>query len=150
MKFTKGDLEDGDIVTQRNGSKKTFNIIEDRFYGLGESAELSLDNYRDDLSDKDGDTQYDIIKVERTTGYKTIFERGKEILDETEKEYLKAIIRPFRNRVIGITKEECGNKQYISIDIKNDSSIDLPIFKAGTMYRGMKAGYTYSLEELEL
>lgn len=150
MKFTKRDLKDGDIVTQRNGSKKTFNIIEDRFYGLGESTELSLDNYRDDLSDKDGDTEYDIIKVERATGYETVFEREKEILDETEKEYLKAVIRPFRDKVKGITKEECKNKQYIAIDIKDDSSIDLPVFEKDTMYKNMKTGYMYSLEELGL
>ena len=44
------------------------------------------------------------------------FIQEKEILDDTEKRYLKAVIRPFKNRVINIVKENCcdGNC-YISI-----------------------------------
>ena len=63
---------------------------------------------------------------------------------------MQDVIRPFRDKVKGITKEECKNKHYIAIDIKNDSAIDLPIFEKDTMYKNMKADYIYSLEELRI
>lgn len=148
--FTKSDLKDGDIVTQRNNDKKIVCNNAEELKGLNIYTRLLLNYYTNDLVDKDGYTGFDIMKVERPVQYETIFEREEEILDETEKEYLKAVIRPFKNRVLGITKEECKNKQYIAIDIKNDSRIDLPVFEKDTMYRGMKVGYTYRLKELEL
>ena len=66
------------------------------------------------------------------------FIQEKKILDDTEKRYLKAVIRPFKNRVINIVKENCcdGNC-YISISLNNAEEILLPNFKKGTMYNGM-------------
>lgn len=146
--FTKSDLKDEDIVTYRNGDRRTVkgNYLIDR-KGL---IVNDLGKYTKDLKGKQGTDYMDIIKVERPVKYETVFERREEILDETEKEYLKAVIRPFRDKVKRIIKEECKNKQYIAIDIKDDSSIDLPVFDKDTMYKNMKAGYTYSLEKLGL
>ena len=90
-----------------------------------------------------------IIKVERP------------ILDDIEKRYLSNIIKPFRNKVIGITKYNYStNGEYIHIKLKRTispvdyfiplASIDLPIFKKGIMYKGMKLRREYSLKELEL
>lgn len=75
-----------------------------------------------------------------------------KILNEAERQYLSAVIRPFRDRVSYICKvntlERYGTQR---IDIGfTDESIDmeLPIFERGTMYKGMKIGKEYTLEEL--
>lgn len=77
--------------------------------------------------------------------------KEKEILDDEEKRYLKAVIRPFKNRVINIVKENCcdGNC-YISISLNNAEEIFLPNFKKGTMYNGMEEDKEYTLKELKL
>ncbi len=78
------------------------------------------------------------------------FIQEKEILDDTEKRYLKAVIRPFKNRVNHISKEDCYDGDcYISIEL-DDDSIGLPNFKKGTMYNGMKDNKEYTLKELGL
>lgn len=79
------------------------------------------------------------------------FIQEKEILDDTEKRYLKAVIRPFKNRFINIVKENCcdGNC-YISISLNNAEEIFLPNFKKGTMYNGMEEDKRYTLKELGL
>lgn len=78
------------------------------------------------------------------------FIQEKEILDETEKKYLKSIIRPFKNKINHISKEDCYDGDcYIYIDL-DDDSISLPIFKKGTMYNGMEDNKEYTLKELGL
>lgn len=82
-----------------------------------------------------------------------------QILDKAEKKYLSNIVRPFRDRVEGIVKPrkifnpiECkyvsNGQEYIAIKIKHEGNITLPFFPEGTMYKGMKAGKLYTLEEL--
>ncbi len=79
------------------------------------------------------------------------FIQEKEILDDTEKRYLKAVIRPFKNRVNHISKEECYDGDcYISIELDNDENINLPYFKKETMYNGMEEDKRYTLKELKL
>lgn len=78
------------------------------------------------------------------------------ILDEAEKKYLSAVIRPFRGRVKYICKIESlfrMGMQFIKISTGDnycDDSITFPLFASGTMYRGMKANKDYTLEELGL
>lgn len=75
---------------------------------------------------------------------------GKEILDEEEKEYLSAVIRPFRDRVNYIAKKE-ARKEYIQIVLKKDNEcLFLPYFEKDTMYKGMEADKKYTLKELGL
>lgn len=75
----------------------------------------------------------------------------KEILDDVEKEYLSAVIKPFKNRISDIVKRKYDiEESYIVIHINNGSSIYFPNFKKGTMYKGMEIGREYSLEELGL
>ena len=71
-----------------------------------------------------------------------------QILDDAEKRYLKGVIRPFRNDVEKICKTAGGNCEWIAFYGK--SYFFLPYFDAGTMYKGMKLGHKYSLEELGL
>lgn len=76
--------------------------------------------------------------------------KEKEILDEAEKRYLKAVIRPFKDKIIYISKEiDFGGEYYIYIDL-DDDSICLPDFKKGTMYNGMEEDKEYTLKELGL
>ena len=78
--------------------------------------------------------------------------KGKqEILDKEEKEYLEAVIRPFKDRVSFISKYSCvEGYEYICIHIKDDTFTTLPDFELGTMYKGMELDKIYFLDELGL
>lgn len=87
-----------------------------------------------------------VTKLERP---QTIYE-FKEVLDAKEKEYLSAVIRPFKGRVDYIKKFDITGKEFICIYLKNDEDIDFPYFKKGTLYKGMKLDKRYTLKELGL
>lgn len=76
-------------------------------------------------------------------------------MNQKEKEYISALIAPFREKVIAISKNkgDCGH--YIDIyywdDLSgHDDNIILPHFKPGTMFKKMKVDTDYKLEELGL
>lgn len=76
------------------------------------------------------------------------------ILSDKEKEYLSAVIKPFRDNVEYITKfkDRVLNEEFIGI-ICNKGAHDFiafPNFKCGTMYKGMERDKNYTLEELGL
>ena len=77
-----------------------------------------------------------------------------EILNEKEKEYLSTVIKPFRNGVLAITKYNYSNgDEYLQIKVNQPNRfecIKLPYFEKGTMYKGMKLGFTHILKELGL
>lgn len=84
-----------------------------------------------------------------------------DILFEKEKEYLKSIIRPFKDRVEYIEKKKNINSEgtfyyigiivkYIAIDCFSEA-IYLPYFKPESkMYEGMELNKEYTLKELGL
>ena len=75
------------------------------------------------------------------------------ILSDKEKEYLSAVIKPFRDKVDYVKKYsfEDGEKESIGISFKNDNGyFSFPVFKKGTMYAGMEKYKKYTLEELGL
>jgi hypothetical protein len=85
----------------------------------------------------------------------TLKEHKEEILDEAEKEYLRNVIKPFRNRVKYIKKEEdfVDGKQFIYIVLIREGGYDdipFPSFKKNAMYRGMEINKEYTLEQLGL
>lgn len=89
-----------------------------------------------------------IIKVEEPE-YTAVYEAKTEILDDVEKKYLRNIIRPFKNKVKAISKRKGEKEDYIKIYMKREyETFDLPGFKKGTMYKGMKPEKEYGLEEL--
>lgn len=114
---------------------------------LNEWSGKSIKNFENNTGRK-------ILKIERP---QTIYE-VKEVLDVKEKEYLSAVIRPFKNRIRSISKKHYFEYEYISIsmfDIPNDNlgiedNPDLPLFKKGKMYKGMKLDKEYTLKELGL
>ena len=80
-------------------------------------------------------------------------EYDPKILTDKEKAYLSAVIKPFRKNVECIEKIKTysGGKEYISITMKKYyDSCELPVFKKGTMYKGMETDKAYTLKELEL
>ena len=87
-------------------------------------------------------------------GRAEIIKTAKPILDDAEKKYLSAVIKPFRNKVYAIAKYDDGaDNYYIQIAIKQNvyfEYIDLPYFKKGTMYKGMELKKEYTLEQLGL
>lgn len=85
-----------------------------------------------------------------TIEVKNGFIQEKEILDEAEKRYLKAVIRPFKDKVEYIEKTYNSRGEYIGIKIIHDSTIVLPYFNENTMYEGMKVEKKYTLKELGL
>ena len=85
---------------------------------------------------------------------------SKPILDDIEKKYLFRFIRPFKERINYIVKLDVKDiddeREYILIIYKElyNTSIprlmELPSFKKGAMYKGMKLGERYTLKELGL
>lgn len=73
----------------------------------------------------------------------------KEILDEKEKEYLSAVIKPFRDRVKYI-KKISSDREYINVLLEDGDRLTFPYFEKGTMYEGMEADKKYTLKELDL
>lgn len=87
---------------------------------------------------------------------KWLTEEYKEpVLDNAERKYLSAIIKPFKNYVTGIIKIKDDyekGKQYIRIIVKKSTYeyLNFPLFEENTMYKGMKENKKYTLEELGL
>lgn len=86
--------------------------------------------------------------------FKWLCEEYKEpILDDVEKDYLSAVIKPFRKRIkyIAIYEACYGSEQFVHIELYDgDDDVNLPSFKANTMYKGMEPKKHYSLDELGL
>ena len=93
-----------------------------------------------------------VSKIERPIKYETIYEAPKEILDKEEKEYLEAVIRPFKKKVLYIKRCQGGiDYEFIGIRYKTQSTATaLPHYKNNTMYKGMELDKEYTLEELGL
>ena len=95
VEFTIDDLQNGDVVTLRNGDKLVY--VKDRDFedltteytnDLTNIWELT-DNLEYDYCDEPN-KDYDIIKVERPT-YTTVFERDEEVKEMTIAEISKAL-----------------------------------------------------------
>ena len=82
-----------------------------------------------------------------------VLDKVEGILDDKEKEYLKKVIEPFRNRIkyinLEISFDEYG-AVYIVVHLENNDSMILPNFKKGTMYKNMEVNREYTLKELGL
>ena len=93
------------------------------------------------------------------TGKYEIVKLSKLILTEKEKEYLSAVTKPFRDRKVVIKKYGYPQNEYkneciqISVEYYDKTGgemFSLPIFKKGTMYKGLESNKCYTLEELDL
>ncbi len=100
---------------------------------------------------------FNLSKLEQLLiGYCEIIKLPKPILDAKEKEYLSAVIRPFKKHIVNIRKIEYYGYEFIEILIYDTSegpsceTISFPYFKKNSMYKGMQVGKEYTLEELGL
>ena len=87
--------------------------------------------------------KYEVIKLPKT------------ILDDVEKEYLSAVIKPFRNQIkfiFKLTTYSNNREEYLAIVFNGNClrHMCFPNFKKNTMYKGMELEKKYSLEELGL
>ena len=142
MKLTEKELNEFPIGTKITSYINTYFKVGKDVYG----ANCLSNAY---WNSKELSKYYSIEKVEIPTY--TEYIPPKPILDEKEKEYLSAVIRPWRDTVRCIRKYKHQNKEYIYIHNKNIfDGIGFPYFKAGTMYKGMELDKEYTLEELVL
>ena len=144
------------------------NVMKDvaKLLGMGLEEEFSIDGFRCKYKlTNDGlmywsylDSKWLIsgFLKELLTGEKRITKISKPILDDIEKEYLSAVIKPFRKHIITIRKIEYYKYEYIEIVIyRTDEGascgvISFPYFDKGEMYNGMEINKEYSLKELDL
>lgn len=166
----KSDLKTGMIVETRNGDRylvmRDPNVKGRDLIRFGGSF-MPLKNYDEDLRySKDeftidkiysaGITIAHLLKDTDRMDLELIWERPKPILDEVEKEYLGAVIKPFRRSIQSIMKRYSIKAKAEEILISyTDMVMDevwfcLPHFPQGTMYKGMELCREYSLEELGL
>lgn len=145
--YTYEDLKKNPI-----GTKITFEDGE-VFVKNGEDKFESPSNYTyiGNLRSLEHYTLGKIIKIEEPE-YKTVYEVKPEILDETEKRYLRGVIRPFRDKVKYIKKyfSRPVGKEYLQVKLNEDRPMNLPYFEVNAMYKGMKKEKEYTLEELGL
>ena len=81
-----------------------------------------------------------------------IKETKKEILDKEEKEYLEAVLKPFKDKVTDIRKEKYHDcDYYIYVNICYGDALFFPNFPQNSkMYAGMELNKKYTLKELGL
>lgn len=162
----KSELKNGAVVELRNGGK--YLKVDDTLISFEIDGSFnSLNHYNEDLKTYYS-SDFDIIKVNNNVENdahkeccnwalneahknKWTWIRGEAILDEEEKEYLEAVIKPFKDKVDCIVKLNCpyGRKQFISIMLGKEG-IPLPYFEKESMYKGMIVNKDYSLKELGL
>lgn len=81
-------------------------------------------------------------------------EHEEQVLTDSERAYLSAVLKPFRENIRAISKYpfcgiSCKKEQYIIVRFY-DRGWAFPNFKAGTMYKGMELYREYTLKELGL
>ena len=78
-------------------------------------------------------------------------ENDEPVLTEKEKEYLSSFIKPFKKKVITISKRDDDGMYFIEVCYKDDEPTFLPSFEDNeNMYKGMVANKEYTLGELDL
>ena len=79
-------------------------------------------------------------------------EYKEPVLDDVEREYLSATIKPFRKMIAYIVKAQDfdDGKQCIRIILQNGDGMHFPYLDDDAMYKGMEVNKEYSLEELDL
>lgn len=89
-----------------------------------------------------------------STGYSSVPENKlqKILLDKVEKEYLEAVLKPFKNKITNISKEKyTDGNYYIYVNIGYVDALVFPNFPQNSkMYAGMELNKKYTLKELGL
>ena len=74
------------------------------------------------------------------------------ILDDVEREYLSAVIKPFRKKISCIrkSKDSRKGKNYIEFEFCDGDRMFFPNLSNDEMYKGMELDRNYTLEEVGL
>ena len=108
------------------------------------------------------DLAKDLLKVDNDALYqlmKEIDEYNEPILTDSERDYLKAVIKPFKDKVNYIVKIDGGSgseEEYLMITVNSivdyiaTETISLPYFTKGSKYVNMEWDKKYTLKELGL
>lgn len=90
--MTKDDIKEGDIITLRNGDRLLIDADKDvsDLSGKNNNPVYSLYCFENDMTYRDGNSNYDIVKVERPVEYSIVYD--KEVVREmTVEEISKAL-----------------------------------------------------------
>lgn len=136
-----------------------------KFLGVPENVEFKLEKDGVDFSNWSYKIQNNILLVKNKvegSWYQSrvginkiirakIVVTPKEILTDKEREYLRNVIEPVKDKVRFIQKSEYrySKRQYVYIDL-NEDYISLYSFKTNTQFKGMKVDKKYTLKELGL
>ena len=77
-----------------------------------------------------------------------------QVLDDTEREYLKTVLKPFHEKVKYVEKvpahvfDEDNWEEYVFVAFYGRDLFAFPNFDAGSMYAGMELNKEYKLDEL--
>lgn len=79
-------------------------------------------------------------------------EYKEHILDDVERKYLSAVIKPFKKKISYIRKRKdlTKGKKYIQIELCDGDTMYFPYLSNDEMYKGMELDRNYTLEELGL
>lgn len=91
----KEELENGDMVTLRNGDVLVYSKAADTFVDISETCDnclSDLDDLNENLTfyDRD-DKDYDIMTVDRPVRYETVFKRDETVREMTLEEICKEL-----------------------------------------------------------
>ena len=154
------EYQNDKVFTIEQGIGNVYNLLEDKAgYYFSEEMLISVEEkiILKAIKNKQGIYEMEIPKnlvfigsrIELGNIRIMEFKEKEEILDDAEKEYLRAVIRPFRDRVKYIEKKERFKKEFIGVYFEEDVII-FPYFKENSMYKGMEKYKEYTLEELGL
>lgn len=78
-------------------------------------------------------------------------DKDETLLTLKEKEYLEGVIKPFKDKVVSISKSKMDNNlEYLCINIKDDYHLCFPNFLRNKYYKNLEIEKKYTLEDLEL
>lgn len=154
------DYQNDKVFTIEQGIGNVYNLLEDKAgYYFSEEMLILVEEkiILKAIKNKQGIYEMELPKNLVFVGSRTELDNirvlelkeKEEILDDAEKEYLRAVIRPFRDRVKCIEKRFSDGREYIRIKI-TDEWVIFPYFTKGKMYKNMENYKEYSLEELGL
>ena len=90
-------------------------------------------------------------KLQEKLKLKLTLEAKEPILDEVERKYLSGVIRPFRDRIRFIEKNNYSTgREFIYIETKDYEGMSMFPFEPNKMYKGMELNKEYTLKELGL
>lgn len=167
MKFTRKDMKHGVILIDQNRDKWIYagklnecgNIYKPVIIQMNKGIikEYSISEFManfDFYLRATSNEHVDMIAV-MLPGSAKSYMIERPCLDNVELDYLKNIIRPFKNNVDwvmliknAILAEEGVNNVRIRVHLKNHDFITLPFFKEGTMYKAMQPNVKYTLKDL--